>query len=151
MAEELNAGPVPGRDIRTTAFFIADHAEAVNGKLYVLGGCWDVLSVRQLPAHHPHMSVATALHVPWGSTNQVHTITVRLIDEDGHPAGPEMSGQFETGRPPGMRPGDETTMLLAFNMVSTPLEREGRYEFVLDVDGTELARARFRVTVQPAQ
>ena len=79
-----------------STFMVADHAEAVGGKLYVTGGCWNSITVPQLPALHPHLTVAAALHVPWKATNQPHSLHVDLVHEDGESRLPE---PVETGIP----------------------------------------------------
>lgn len=138
--------------MKLTTFMLADHAEAVNGKLYVTGGCWNSVIVPQLPVVHPHFSVAAALHVPWQATNQRHSLRLDLIDGDGRSLLPEpMQGRFEAGRPPGMRSGDEAVIVLAFNFNGMRLEAAGAYEFVLEVDGSEIGRIGFKVIVtEPA-
>lgn len=132
--------------MQVSTFLIADHAEAVNGKLYVVGGCWNRLAAANVPVVHPHLTVATALHVPWTATNEKHTISLNLKDEDGASAIPEpIEGEFETGRPAGLRPGDEQIIAMTFNLNGLRFEREGDYAFTLDVDGTELSRLGFRL------
>jgi hypothetical protein len=138
--------------LRLTTFLLADHAEAVNGKLYVTGGCWNMITVSQLPSSHPHLTVAAALHVPWQATNQLHSLQLDLIDANGKSVLPEpLQGNFETGRPPGMRSGDEAAVVIAFNFNGLQLHSAGVHEFVLEVDGTELGRIGFKVVVaEPA-
>jgi hypothetical protein len=46
-----------------TTFLVADHAEAVNGKLYVSGGGWDTIGVPESPTQHPHMALAAVLRI----------------------------------------------------------------------------------------
>jgi hypothetical protein len=134
--------------VRLTSFLVADHAEAVKGKLYVTGGCWNQITVSQLPAIHPHLTVAAALHVPWQATNQQHTLHLDLVDADGLSQLAEpLQGSFETGRPPGMRSGDEAVVVMAFNFNSLQVDSAGIQEFVLAVDGTELGRIGFKVLV----
>jgi hypothetical protein len=137
--------------VRLTTFLLADHAEAVNGKLYVTGGCWNAITVSQLPARHPHFTVAAALHVPWQATNQEHSLRLELIDANGQSVLPEpLQGHFETGRPPGMRAGDEAAVVIAFNFNALELSSAGMYEFVLEVNGSEMGRASFKViAVEP--
>ena len=135
-----------------TTFMLADHAEAVNGKLYGTGGCWNMITVSQLPTTHPHLTVAVALHVPWQATNQQHSFKLDLIDANGQSVPPEpLQGNFETGRPPGMRAGDEAVVVIAFNFNGLQLSSAGVHEFVMEVDGTELGRIGFKVVVaEPA-
>jgi hypothetical protein len=134
--------------MRLSTFLVADHAEAVGGKLYVTGGCWNTLTVPGLPAQHPHLTVAAALHIPWKATNQPHSLHLDLVHEDGESRLSEpLEAKLEAGRPPGMRSGDETIIVLALNFDGLTFDRAGVHSFVLSVDGTELGRIGFKVLV----
>lgn len=127
--------------MRASAFFLADHAEAINGKLYVTGGCWDRIFVQNLPARHNHMSIVFSLVVPWTATNEKHQMLITLEDADGKNILPgELKGDFEMGRPPGWRPGDDANMLGVFNINDLQFEKDGRYAFILKIDGEPIAR-----------
>lgn len=130
--------------MKLATFMIADHAEAVSGKLYVTGGCWDRLFTAQLPAQHPHLSLAAAILVPWNATNEKHPLEVRLVHEDGEDIlAQPFTSQFEVGRPPGIPAGSDITTLFVLNFNALSLPKPGRYVFVLSVDGQELGRAGF--------
>ncbi len=132
--------------MKLQAMFVADHAEAVNGKLYAMGGCWNVIFAPSFPALHAHLSLAASIAVPWTATNDRHTIEVTLEDSDGKNLLPQkMGGEFEVGRPPGMRPGDDSMVVLVFNVNNLQFDRTGWYSFVMSIDGAELGRSRFKV------
>jgi hypothetical protein len=134
--------------VRLTTFLLADHAEAVSGKLYVTGGCWNSITAAQLPVEHPHFTVAASLHVPWQATNQQHSLRLDLIDANGQSILPEaVQGIFEVGRAAGMRSGDESVIVFAFNFDRMVFHHAGAHEFVLEVDGTELERIGFKVLI----
>ena len=83
---------------------LADAAQEVNGKLYVLGGGWSVTG-----PDLPPMAIAIKLDVPWSAANVQHAFALELIDEDGRavPAGDSgggvrAEGSFEVGRPAGL-------------------------------------------------
>jgi hypothetical protein len=59
----------------------ADRAEAINGKLYLMGGAWDRLWVGDFTKPQS-VSFAVGIVVPWNSTNEEHALTVRLVDQD---------------------------------------------------------------------
>src|SRR5579871_5741921 len=84
---------------------LADGAQAVGGKLYVLGGAWSNLLVPVLPGPPPApFSVALGITVPYTLTNRRFSFTLELADEDGQRVGDPLTFEFEAGRPAGMRP-----------------------------------------------
>ena len=85
---------------------LADHSEAVNGKLYMAGGGWNVLRLPELP-HEWGFHIALGLDVGWDETNTSHELLVNVHDPDGAELGEGLAAEFEAGRPPGMprRPG----------------------------------------------
>jgi hypothetical protein len=114
---------------------LADAAQAVGGKLYVLGGGWSLTG----PAPTP-MAIAIKIDLPWDRSNMKHHFRLELVDSDGHPVKvplepdgePEpllVDGEFETGRPPGLKPGTPLDVPLAFNFGPVPLQPNKRYEW----------------------
>ncbi|MGH7903762.1 MAG: DUF6941 family protein [Candidatus Dormibacteraceae bacterium] len=135
----------PIRPIRMTAMFVADHAEAVGGKLYVTGGCWDRLAAGELPAVHPHLSLAISMRVPSPSRPERHSLNVRLLDPEGHDAlGGGVRSEFEVAPLPEHPP--ELPVLMVVNFNALQLRLAGRYDFAVLVDGEELARTDFQVS-----
>jgi hypothetical protein len=128
---------------------LCDYAEALNGKLYISGGGWHQISAFQGVTCY----VALMIGIPWGATNQRHRMRLTLCTEDGEnvhgPTGEdiEVSGEFEVGRPPGVRAGTNLYNTMALGFQGLPLET-GRYCFVFEIDGTELARETFDVVIQ---
>ena len=115
---------------------LADAAQEVNGKLYVLGGGWSVTG----PVLPP-MALALKLDVPWSAANQPHEFLLVLIDADGHPVrvGDDdgevrAGGTFEVGRPPGLPAGTDIDFAFAVTVPSLPLAA-GRYAWQLWIDG----------------
>ena len=125
---------------------LCDHAEAVNGKLYVMGAGWNMLQTVGQP-----LSVALGIivKVSWDEADRSHELLAELVtadgdvvEIDGQPVAP--SGRFELGRPAGTKPGSTLNMPLAFNLAGLLLEA-GQYEWRLAIDGELLARAPFTV------
>ena len=111
---------------------LADAAQEVNGKLYILGGGWSVTG----PALPP-MALALKVDVPWSAANQPHEFLLVLVDADGHPVRVDgqdtdvrASGQFEVGRPPGLPAGTDIDFAFAVTVGSLPLAA-GRYAWQL--------------------
>jgi hypothetical protein len=129
---------------------LADSAQAVSGKLYVLGGGWDVIG----PVAGP-TAIAMIIEVPYNETNRPHVVRVELQDPDGQPAPVGERGkpiwietQLEVGRPPGHPPGTPFNVPLAFNLGPiTTLQPGARYLWVVSIDGEteESWRAGFNV------
>jgi len=118
---------------------LADAAQAVGGKLYVLGGGWSVTGPEPSP-----MAIALKLEVPWDLANMRHAWQLELLDADGHAAlladreGDQtimLAGEFEVGRPPGLKPGTPLDLALALNIGPLPLFPGGRYVWRLSIDG----------------
>ena len=124
---------------------LADAAQAVNGKLYVLGGGWSITGPQPTP-----MALAVKIEVPWDRGNLKHTWTLELLDSDGHPVdvpqGPaaesqplKLRGEFEAVRPPGIEPGTPLDVALALGFPPFPIPPGGRYEWRFTIDGFDEA------------
>ena len=115
---------------------LADSAQAVNGKLYILGGGWSVTG--PAPAT---MALAVKIEVPWDEANMKHRFVLELLDADGRPfiapgrEGPlQVDGQFEVGRPAGVAPGTPIDFVFAVNIAAIQLVPSSRYTWRLSVD-----------------
>ena len=118
---------------------LADHAQAADGKLNIIGGGWNLAGPEAGP-----FAIAILFEVPWDRANEEHHFLLELVDQDGDPvlvptvdgeAPLTIEGQFEVGRPPGVKRGSSLAFPLAMNMGPQPLEPGGRYEWRLTVDG----------------
>jgi hypothetical protein len=110
---------------------LADAVQAVNGKLYILGGGWSIIGPEPTPS-----AIAIKVDVPWDEANTKHRFRLALIDSDGRPVtvpGPigdlavEIVGEFEAGRPPGLKAGTPLDVVLALNIGPLPLHPDSRY------------------------
>lgn len=105
---------------------VADAVEAVNGKLYMMGGGWDQWRSPSYPAPM-RLGIALGVLVPWDETNQKHPVTISVLDTDGQNIVPPIRAEVEVGRPPGMTLGSTQRAILAIN-ASFPAPRASRYE-----------------------
>jgi hypothetical protein len=122
---------------------LTDHSEAVNGKVYALGGGWNMLRFPELPIEHS-FGIAFGLDVPWDQTNEPHTLRLEIQDPDGERLGDEFSLDFETGRPPGLVPGQDQRIVLSLN-ASVGFATPGPHAVVVSAGGAEIGRSRFYV------
>lgn len=127
---------------------LADAAQVVGNKVYVLGGGWDVLSVLTGFPIQQQCAVAVSVKVPWNETNQRHTVEVEGLSEQPSTEDPKsmfkVEGQFEVGRPAGIRPGQDQRIQLAI-AVNLSLEGPGTNVIIARIEGQEMRRIHFSV------
>lgn len=115
-------------------FILADRAEAVNGKLYIMGGAWDrqfVVDFKQ-PVF---VSFAIGIRVPWNATNQDHKLRLTIESADGKPVeGFLLEAGFVAGRPPWAKQGESQRALLAIPVVPVMFPGPGSYLAKANVD-----------------
>ncbi len=118
---------------------LADHADAVGGKLYINGGGWNVTGPQPVPS-----AIAMLIEVPWDQTNTKHQVLLELLDVDGNavditpgdePEPVKIVSFLEVGRPPGVKPGTPLAVPFAVNLGPIPLEGAAQYVWRLSIDG----------------
>ena len=126
---------------------LADAAEAVNNKLYLIGGGWETLTIdSQFPVLYP-CAIAVAFSVPWNETNQQHNIEIAIDDEGGAQL-LKVEGQVEVGRPPGIPLGKAQRVQMAIRL-TLPIQELGTYVIVVRIEGQESRRVAFNVVAGP--
>ena len=118
-----------------TTLLLADHAQAAEGKLYILGGGWSITNPTVIA-----MAIAIKIEVPWNEANTPHKLQLALVTEDGQPVKVnnqvcEIQGDFEVGRPAGLLPGTPLDVTLAVNMANLHLSPSSRYTWRCVIDG----------------
>jgi hypothetical protein len=118
---------------------LADYAVVSDGKLTIVGGGWS-----QTGPELSSFGIGLLIQVPWDQANTRHSFSVALLDTDGAEVVLEtdeegeqavaFGGEFEVGRPPGLKPGTPLDFPVAVNSTPLPLEA-GRYEWRLTIDG----------------
>lgn len=121
--------------------FLADYAVVSDGKLTIVGGGWS-----QTGPEPASFGIGLLIQVPWDQANTLHVFSVELLDSDGAEVVLEAAeddedeqpvafgGEFEVGRPPGLKPGTPLDFPVAVTSTPLPLE-PGRYEWRLTIDG----------------
>jgi hypothetical protein len=115
---------------------LCDAAEAVQGKLYILGGGWSMA-----PPNSARSAIAIYIQVPWDQTNYSHSFRLELLDADAQPVlTPDgnpvfVEGNFEVGRPAGLKPGTPIDVPLALNIGQMQLPPDSRFVWQLTLDG----------------
>ena len=125
---------------------VADGAQVVGGKLYLLGGGWDRLTVPQLPGQPAlPFAVAVGVNVPWSLTNRKMSFSIDVHDADGGHVGQLVGGEFEVGRPPGLRSGASQRFQIA-GPAGPELPAAGRYVIECAIDGEVIGHTAIEVT-----
>lgn len=120
---------------------LCDHADAVNGKLYINGGGWSVIGPQPTPG-----GIGVAMKIPWDEREDQHVLRFDLLDSDGHPVRViqtpqgieplwiegtiQMEGSFD-----GVKPGTPIDAVFAVNYGPLPLAPGSRYEWRATVNG----------------
>lgn len=115
-----------------------DSAQAVAGKLYILGGGFDQLNVPTLP-FDVRFDLAILLEVPWTSTNDPYHLVIEMADADGVAESYRAEAKMETGRPPGVSLGTSFAIPLTLPVAAT-LEKPGRHILRGLINGKERQR-----------
>ena len=137
--------------MRVTTSLLADSAEVQGGKLYLLGGAFDIIQTRAVPAVHRGLCVVLVAEIGPDERQRDLQLSVELQSEDGESLGAEARGVVRAGAPPHLAPGDSTLVPLVIPFSDIPLPAAKGYVFVVRQGETELARARFRVVLVSGQ
>ena len=133
---------------------LADYAQVAEGKLNLIGGGWTITGPQPSP-----FAIAVLFDIPWDRTNEQHRFRLELVDLDGHPVmtetpeGPQplfIEGEFEVGRPPGLKRGTSIPVPVAFNMGPQEIPPGERYEWRLTVNGETDEDWRLPFSTRPA-
>ena len=128
---------------------LTDHSEALNGKVYIMGGGWNALRLPQLP-HEWSFGIALGIDVPWNETNRRHQLAVHIDDPDGERLGDPFAMEFEAGRPPGSIDGQDQRLSVSL-LSSQTFAGAGPHAVVVTVAGQEIGRSRFYVSELPPE
>ena len=122
---------------------VADRAEVVNGKLYLMGGSWDRIQPPKFP-HRMMLGIALGVRIPFAHTEDQHKVGVEIHHEDKRLLGFE--AKLTTGRPPGMA-GMDMLVPMAFN-IPLAIPEEGQVVLRASVDDREPRRHDIKVTLR---
>lgn len=132
---------------RVDCFLIADSAQVADGKLFILGGGWERLTVQNLPVNR-NIDIATRIVVSWTETNRPLSFELQLVTEDGEALlSPPATPSVTVGRPVHLRDGSDQAVPLVLKVNGVSLKQAGRYAFILTFEGEEVARTAFEVIV----
>lgn len=120
---------------------LADAAQAVGGKIFVLGGGWNLFRSPNFPAP-VQLAVAVGLGFTFDEVGSKYPLSVVIADEAGVPIIPEIKGQVETGQSAPDVPRTATIKIPVAINVNLSLPHPGTYGIVVTA-GTSTAQLSF--------
>jgi len=133
-------------------FTLADYAVTPpDGKLYISGGGIDQMLVQRLPGPLGSLYLALRIRVPWHRTSEMLRLTVRVLDADRQPIGPDpiAVAEAEVGRAPGQRAGDELGFNAVIPLGGLRISKAGTVYFHVSIDEELLGTLPLRVGAMP--
>ena len=130
---------------------LADYAELVAGKLYLMGGGWDTSNVSEVPTG-VRCAVAVGVRIAWEDIGTHFPLLVIVEDDDGQEF-VRLAAEMVASHAPHLPPGSSQLSQLAANLPLT-LPRAGGYRVHITVGEGALMRERslpFRVALRPVQ
>ncbi len=123
---------------------LADRAEVINGKLYMMGGGWDRLNL--LDVSQPvGFALAIGVLIPWSALYRDHRLRIALEDEDGVQL-TELRAAMNIGAPAEVTIGQSFRAMFALN-VGWKLPGPGTYRVVAGVDDGDEKRVALHVAL----
>jgi hypothetical protein len=97
---------------------LANHVEAINGLLYMLGAGWTDIRPPVDPEGRlgpVHFGIGVSVLVGWNETNTRFPVVLTITGEDGGEPLIRVEGQIEQGRPPGLTPGSDLRSVIGLD------------------------------------
>ena len=117
---------------------LADYAEVVGSKLYLMGGGWDTVGAPEVPAQ-VRLGIALGVRVDWDETNITIPVSIVIEDDDAQET-MRIDAQVNVGRPPGL-PAGSTQLSQQAVMIQLSLPRFGGYRVYVNAGaGARAAR-----------
>ena len=138
--------------MQVDALLLADSAEVVNGKLYLMGGGWTNCTPPP-DVDYPYdrlTASAVTIRVGYQETNEEHKFSLEFRDSDERPLGARIDGEFTVGRGADLTPGMSQLVQFA-GAVPVHLPGPGAYTVVLMLDEREERRIQFQAMPKPPQ
>lgn len=126
---------MPLESVTLEFLLLSDHAEVVNGKLYMMGGGYDRRYISNIK-DSVDLRVVVSVLVPWNMTNQTHSVKLRIETEDGVTLGQEVQGNLNVGRSVEAISGQMFRVMAVINFTLT-LPQLGAYRVIATLDSGE--------------
>jgi hypothetical protein len=129
-----------GSGMEIEIFALCDAAADYQGRLSILG-VFDSIVAKNVPAVHPHCSVALRLRLTKIEEGK-HTLTLHIVDNDGNMMIPPLNGEFSLQLSGNERQG---AINLVLNLQGLSFNNYGEYAVNLAIDNHQLGSIPFWV------
>jgi uncharacterized protein DUF6941 len=109
--------------MRVEFLILCDAAQVVDGKLYMLGGAWNVHRSGVFPVN-VQFGLALAVKLDWDEAGRKHPVSIVIADEAGVPL-LKLNGEVEVGKPADLPRGAQRALIAVNGNLTVP--RPGRY------------------------
>jgi hypothetical protein len=128
--------------------FLADSAETINGKLYVIGGAVDTIWGKQVPFMHSQLSFVSKLIFDVAEIGRKHKLELQIMDEDGAIIA-NVGGDLEIPtKNPNLPQGWRQSFVTVLNFQNLNFLKFGNYSFNILVNNSSLKNIPLRVAQQ---
>ena len=125
--------------------FLADSAEAVNGKIYVIGGAIDTVWAKQVPLLHPHLTFVLKLIFDVAEIGRKHKLEIQIMDEDCIIIA-NVGGDIEIpAKNPNIPKGWQQSSIAVLNFQNLNFSKFGSYSFNILVNNSSLKSIPLRL------
>jgi len=126
---------LPTEKIEIDFVILGDFAQAVGGKINLIGGGWNVHSPKQYPSDLS-FGLAIGILVPWNECNRVQRFHFVIKGSEGPTELASGGGEFEVGKPPGIPPGMKQRVVVGISGL-LKIPEPGSYEVIVTVGEAE--------------
>ena len=128
---------------------LADGAQVVGGKLFMLGGAWQtVVALGGFP-HQQHLAIAASIRVPSDEMAVERIMEIEITAEDPPEQLLRMSARLAVPPSLGLLAGQSPKTLVAADL-EMAFQHPGAYAILLRIEGTEKYRLPFSVVGGPS-
>jgi len=124
--------------------FLADSAEVLNGKLYVMGGAFDTIWAKKFPAIHPKIAFVMRMTFEAAEVDRKHHLEILLMDEDGKNVA-KAGGPLEIKKSANIYKGWPHPFLAVMNFMNLSFPKAGDYSFNIVCNNTALKSVSLRL------
>ncbi len=136
--------------MRLTTAMLADAAQVQGGKLYILGGGFEMIRATRLPVVHRNLNLAMIVEVGADERNQDLDLVIDLVDEDGKALGVQAKGRLRVKDQPNLPPGAESIVPFVIPFYNVRFPEAKGYTFIVRHGESEIGRIRLRVAHVPS-